>query len=284
VNAAETRARRCPGGILGFWAWQASTALVVAWPAASLVRAAFGTGARADAVLWDAGAHPLLVLLTREARGVQALASGAALVLVGAALAGVVPTAALMVAMARAGSTRRGWAGVARTAAGAIRCLPAFAILTAAALVAQAVTAATAVFLGRVAGAVGETSLGEARAHLVGWIVTGVALLPILALGIAHDLARAAVVRSRASAGRAVVLGVSALWRGPAALSWAWAGRALAGLALVAAGAAAAATLSPRGGAALIALVLIHQGVILARIALRASWLARALRAMSRPA
>jgi hypothetical protein len=284
VRAGEARARRCPWGILLFWVWQASVGLVVAWPAASLVRSVFGADPRGDAVLWDAGAHPLLVLLTRERHGLDALANSTVLVLAGAALAGVVPTAALMVAIARAGSPPRGWAGVTRTAAVTVRCLPAFAILTAAALAAQALVVATAVFLGNVAGEVGGKPLGEARAHLVGWIVTGLTLLPVLALGIAHDLARAAVVRSRATAGRAAILGVSALRRRPLALSWAWCGRALAGLGLVAAGAAAALRLSPGGGAAIVVLVLVHQSVILARVALRASWLARALRAMDRTA
>lgn len=280
----EARARRCPRSILALWAWQAAVGLAVAWPAASLVREAYGADPRGDAVLWDAGAHPLLGLLARERHALAALTSEATLVLLGAALASVVATAALLAALSRAGAARPGQGGMARIGERAIRCLPPFAALLGGTLLAQGAVVAAAVFLGKVAGAVGEPSLGEARAHLMGGVVTGVVLLPVLALGVAHDLARAAVVASRASAGRAVVVAARTLARLPWALSWGWAWRALAGLALVGAGALAADALTLRGGAGLAALALVHQCVILGRVALRSSWLANALRAVDRAA
>jgi hypothetical protein len=50
----------------------------------------------------------------------------------------------------------------------------------------------------------------------------------------------------------------------------------------VAVGALVAARLGGRGGGALVALLLVHQLVLFARVALRASWLAKAARAVDR--
>jgi hypothetical protein len=104
------------------------------------------------------------------------------------------------------------------------------------------------------------------------------------------DLARAAIVRDAGLTPAAALCppGGTLLVRGArtalrasrrallrAVGAWAW--RAALGLALLGAGAAAAQALGGRGGWALAGLWLIHQGVVLGRVALRASWLARAL-------
>jgi hypothetical protein len=56
-----------------------------------------------------------------------------------------------------------------------------------------------------------------------------------------------------------------------------WAGRAVVGLALVAIGYVAADELGGGSGLSVILLYGIHQAVVLGRVALRASWMARAL-------
>jgi hypothetical protein len=76
------------------------------------------------------------------------------------------------------------------------------------------------------------------------------------------------------------MLGARTFRLAPAALAWSWAWRALASLAPIVAAAWAADRLGGRGGAALFALLVLHQAVVLARVGLRASWLARALRAV----
>src|SRR5260221_8918144 len=93
-----------------------------------------------------------------------------------------------------------------------------------------------------------------------------------------HDLARRAVVRFRLSAFRALALATRSFRRTPASLCWSWGWRALVSLAPVAAAAALAEGIGGRGGIALVVLALVHQAVVLARVALRASWLARAVR------
>jgi hypothetical protein len=133
-------------------------------------------------------------------------------------------------------------------------------------------------------------SLGDARAFTVRLVVLGLfAALAALA-GIVVDLARVAVVRET---GIAAARGASApawsvmLRGGRAALVTArrslgkaalgWTGRIVVAVALVAIGYVASDVLGGRGGTALTALFVVHQGVILGRVALRASWLARAL-------
>jgi hypothetical protein len=73
---------------------------------------------------------------------------------------------------------------------------------------------------------------------------------------------RSAMATARTSLGRATL---------------GWAGRAAVGIALIATGFVAAGALGGRGGAALTGLFLVHQAVVLGRVALRASWMARAL-------
>jgi hypothetical protein len=278
------RARRHPWAIALVWAWEAAVALVVAWPAATLARRAYGGDPRGDAVLWDAGAHPLMALATRDAHGVSVVFATAVLVLGGAAIASVVPTAGLLAALARTGDARRGSARSVRVAAATARCLPAFGVLLASFAVAQGCVAFVAWIVGRIASAVASGSLGDAHAQLVGAGVTALGLIPLAALSLTHDLARAAVAGARARAGASVLLAAGVLRAAWASLGWAWAWRWAAGWGLVGCGAVLAVALAGRGPMAVLALAFAHQLVALARVALRASWLARALHAMAQVA
>jgi hypothetical protein len=64
-----------------------------------------------------------------------------------------------------------------------------------------------------------------------------------------------------------------------AVVAWAW--RALVALALLGVGYAIAHAIGGKGGTMLLVLWLVHQAIVLARVALRASWLARAVRLVS---
>ena len=98
-------------------------------------------------------------------------------------------------------------------------------------------------------------------------------------VGVMHDLARAASVRFRVSALRAWPVAFNALARSPASVLWSWAWRALAGWAPVGVGALVAARVGGRGGKALVVLFVVHQLVLIVRVAFRAWGLAMALRA-----
>ena len=64
------------------------------------------------------------------------------------------------------------------------------------------------------------------------------------------------------------------------AVFWSWAWRALVGVLLLGGSALASARLGGRPGVALAVLAVLHQLLVLVRVALRTSWLARALRAV----
>jgi hypothetical protein len=68
--------------------------------------------------------------------------------------------------------------------------------------------------------------------------------------------------------------------RGAVAVVWSWAWRGGVGAALLVVGSVVAERFGGQGGGALVALAVVHQSIVVARVALRASWLAKALRAV----
>jgi hypothetical protein len=276
LTTDSIRARRHPLAILAVWAWQASLAWLASWPAASLVRAAYGNDPRGDGVLWAPGSHALLDFLWRDAHGVSAVARGAALVLVAGAFGGLVPMTALTVAIA--GTRTPPGGGLSDRMAAGWCALPAMTFLLVVVTVAQAFALGAGVFAGELAEGWTHIRLGEAHAQELG-VTLGLPFLALAtAIGVTHDLARAAVVRHALGGMRALVLGATEFVAAPISLGWSWAWRAMASLVPVLVVGGAADRLGGRGGPALVLLALLHQGVALGRVALRASWLARAVR------
>ena len=119
-----------------------------------------------------------------------------------------------------------------------------------------------------------------------------VALFVALAcvIGVVVDLARAGVARatglasirgSRPSGWTMMLRGLRAAFSvirhsfRAAVLGWAW--RAVLSLGLIGVGYIVAQAVGGTGGSVLLVLWLVHQGIVMARVALRASWLARAV-------
>jgi hypothetical protein len=277
LPGSSIRARSRPWAVIGVWAWESAVSVLGSVPAVALVRAAYGRHPEGDAPLWDPGALPLLGLLSREANGVRAATTSAAFVLLLASVAGLVPMAALMVSMSRA--TRDGRAiGGPRTLEGALRAFRPLALLLAMLSLAQGAVVAVALLLGEGTQSWASRSLGEALAQQTAIGIGAVLLVPAVALGLVHDLARAAVIRFGVGTMSALTAGTRALWRAPIAVSWSWGWRALASVVPIVAVSLLADRIGGRGGVALVVLAAIHQSVILSRVALRASWLAKAMR------
>jgi hypothetical protein len=268
------RARAHPWAIAAVWAWQVAVALLLAWPAASLVRAAWGSRPGGDAVLWTEGGHALLALLLHEAHGVEAGLRGAVLAIAAASVAGLVPTGALMAAIARPRTAR----AFVRAIQASLRAFPAMVTCGAAFLASQAAVLGAGAFIGTLSEGWAHGRLGEARAQLV----AGAAWLPFLAgavvLGVTHDLARAAIVVRGERGLRGWLTGFQLLRAAPVAVCSAWAWRTLVAAGLVAAAAMFAGRVGGAGGAWLLLLAAAHQAVAACKVALRASWLARAMR------
>lgn len=249
----------------------------MAWPAISIARAAYGDHPRGDAPLWRAGGFELLDLLANARYATTATFAAAAAAMLVSTILGALPTAALVASIAY--STRDLKAPPLRdVAARAVRAFGPMLVVLAVGAVVEGLLLGLGAIAGAIAGSALEHRAGEARAEQVGWIVFALFTLGGAFVGVTCDLARAAVVRFRVRGLAALRLGVNAVRRAPAVAFWSWAWRAIAGLALVGVGALVSDRLGGRGGAALVALGGLHQVVVVTRLALRASWLAKALR------
>jgi hypothetical protein len=281
LATSSIRARSRPWALAGVWAWESVLSLVGSAPAVALVRAAYGRHPDADAPLWAPGALPLLGLLSRETNGVRSATTTATVVLLLGIVVGLVPLAALMVSISTA--TREGRAiGLPRTMERALRLFRPLAILLVVFSTLQGVVALAAFLLGESTQSLTTSFLGEAYAQQLAIGVGAIVLLGAVSLGVAQDLARAAVIRQGRSAMSALTLGMRALRWAPIAIGWSWAWRALASLAPIVPVALLANRIGGRDGIALIVLAVLHQCVIFSRVALRASWLARAMRLVDR--
>jgi hypothetical protein len=278
-SSSDVRARAHPGAIATVWAWQAGVSFVVAWPAASLVRAVFGNDPRGDAPLWEPGATALLDFLWHNAGGRIAATDGALLVELVAVVAGLIPLGALMAAIARP----RESAAFRHAVLAALRILPTFAKCAAVALGAQGGAIGTGALIAMLADGWTRSRIGEAPAQLLEVAIGLPFVIAALALGVAHDLARSVVVVRGAGAIAGLTGGLRLYRAAPARLSWSWTWRAVVSLAPV----GVAALIAARAGTGVLAFVIVavaHQGAVFARVALRASWLACTLRAASQAA
>jgi hypothetical protein len=279
VTTPAMCARRHPWAVVGMWGWQSVLALLASQPLAALAGAAYGGDPRGDAPLWDPGGHALLDWLWHEAHGLSAVVRGAEVALAVAAVVGLVPLAAMLFAMAHATRDRKN-VGLVRSVAAGLRAFRPFLVLGVVLGVAGALVAGLGAGAAGLAHMGALASLGEARAEQVALGVALAFLGPVSCVGVVHDLARAAVVRFQLGGLRALVAGTRVFREGPASLWWSWAWRAGVAAALVLVAASVASHLGGRGGAALAVLAVLHQAVVVARVALRASWLGYALRAV----
>lgn len=279
LTTPSMRARRNPRAIAALWAWQTALALLAALPAAGLVRAAWSGDPDGDGPLWAPGGHALVDWLWHDAHGLRALLGLGQLVLVVGAILGLVPTAALMIEITYV-SRGRTRAGIVRALAGGFRAMPAMALLAILAGLVQLLLIGLGVGIAVGVERWTHASLGEARAEQLEGLIVFVFVALASFVGVGQDLGRATIVRFEVRGLRAFRLGLRTLRHAPLSLWWSWTWRASAGLLLVLVGGVVATRLGGRGGVALVVLGLLHQSVVVARIALRASWLARALRAV----
>ncbi len=274
---ASMRARARPLAIAVLWIWTTVSAALLAWPVIAVVRAAYGDHPYGDAPLWNRGGFELIDLFVNARFATTAVIGSATAVFLASAVLGLLPTAALLASIAF--STRDLHAPPLREIG--VRALRAFrpmALLFVLAGLFEGALVGAGLILGAIAESAFATRLGEARAEQISWIVYALFAALVAFVGVVTDLARAAIVRFRVRGVPAIRLALNAARRAPALAFWSWAWRALAAAALVAIGALVADRVDGRGGMALLALAVLHQVIVVTRIALRASWLAKALR------
>ncbi len=273
------RARRRPLAIAALWGWQTLFALLVALPVTSAVAALYGRHPDGDAPLWQPGALPLMSLGLQEHGARSETVSLFGLVLAVTGFADLVPLGALLASVSFATRDRRAPSFAAAIARGA-EAFPTFTSLFLTASLLEGLFAGIGLLLVLIVYPGASARFGDARSDQLAWILTAVLFGFAGVVGVLHDLARAAAIRFRVRALRAWRFGANAFVRAPAPVLWSWAWRALAGWGPVVIAGLVAGRLGGRGGYALLALALVHQGALLIRVALRASWLATAARAV----
>ncbi len=275
MNASLRRVRQRWGVLLFVWVAQLLSAVLVASP---VVGAIAGTGVaahpRGDAVLFEPGGVLLIETLRVGMRALTGALGATAIDFALVFLVGLVPLVALLVALESSERLSIGpWLG------GAISHFPAFVLIGGASLLARAILL---VLLGFVLGALGDAlspSFDARRADLVLLSAAGLSAALLAGVGICADLARAAAVRERIGALRALRAGLRSLFARPGAAALGWLIPAVWSVFVLAAAALLVGTLHVElAGSWRVALVLvIHQLAVFVLLALRALWLSQAL-------
>jgi len=279
VSNDAMRARRRPLAVLAYYIYQLALSLVLAWPVSRALGGIFGGHPRGDAVLFDPGGWALLALRTPYDRASPAIAGLVTLVVVLGSVLGLVPLAALLTSISHV---------TPETRTPRPRHLAPYVVATFKPL-AQLLAVGWALELSLAAvawwsfGAVrdaAEPRWGDARADQLGALVCALVLALVAIVAVLHDLARAGAVRYRSGTLGAIRAALLTMRRAPVRVLWSWTWRGGASLALIGLVALVVPSLGSRGAASVVAIALLHQLVIAARTGLRASWLARTLRAV----
>jgi hypothetical protein len=274
--ADRIRARRRPGALILLWAWRYFAAWLIATPIVDAIAATgIGRHPRGDAPLFEPGGLYLFEVARLLLNALSAVAETTVMLLMVAGFAGLVPLAALLVALSHEGRLRfLPWA------TRAIAHFPAFALLCGATWLAQgAILVVAALIFSGVRAALGPR-VEERTADLSALAAGGAVLLSAILLSVLHDLARAAVVRRELRAGAALALGVRVAKHRAGKTAIAWLGPAVLSLLSVVVAALLVDRLAvDRGGSGRVTSAwIVHQLAALALVALRAAWLSAALR------
>jgi hypothetical protein len=140
----------------------------------------------------------------------------------------------------------------------------------------------TGIVAAGIAGLTGslDSVMDEPFSDLCVWLAGFLAMLPVVGMGLVHDLARAAVIRQETRARDALSLALDVLRRTPRAVVVRWLIPAVASAGLVALAALVSGTVdvSRPGGARVWGVFVLHQASILGLVVLRLVWLGDALR------
>jgi hypothetical protein len=276
---SSMRARRAPLAILWLWGFQTILASLAAWPFTALVTRTYGLHPRGDAPIWKPGALALADLADALGASFAGLMPLPLLTLAVAAIAGLFPLALLLGQMTYATRSKRS-APFSLLTPHARRAFTPLLVVLASASVVQVVVVAAGLGVGGVISSRLASRVGEAPASQYGGLATLFFVFVATVLGVLHDLARAAVVRFNVSARYAARLAWNTFRRGPVVVYWSWAWRGLVMLGLVIIGSIVAEKSKNTASSAIVPLFVLHQSIILGRLTFRASWLARAVRAV----
>jgi hypothetical protein len=262
---------RRPGVVAVYWLYRVLVALLLAGPFAAIAGRVTSGYPRGDATLFDRGGVMLLEAGRVAQPLVSAIAAQTSAIALAAAVIGLVPMAALVVALGHQGRL-----SLAALLARATERIGTLALLLGVALLLEVVVALASLLLGE--SLVARLALTEPRADHVRLATAALAVCAVLTVGVLHDLARVAAVHRRIGFYGACVAALSAFrYAGLRALG-SYAVRAVLAAAVLAIAVMLVSDLRlERTGSVALAWV-VHQAALLAAVACRASWLAAAMR------
>jgi hypothetical protein len=277
LTTESMRARHRPFAIVLMWVWQSLLALALTWPAASLVRSSYGNHPSGDAPLFRPGGMDLVGMLVTGGPWMRMATPLNLLVLVVAAVLGIVPLTMLLASMCH-GTRDKGSPTLRQLFPLSLANFTRMAILSALVLLAEF----GFVGIGLAASAAISKSLtpswGAARAAGPAIACFVVFAMCAVSVGILGDVARAALVRFSAGPWIAIKVAWKTLRATSVVLVASWLWRTVTGATLVLALGLVTEKLGGKDGFVLALLFTLHQSVTLTRVALRASWFAAALR------
>ncbi|MFO0678535.1 MAG: hypothetical protein U0169_18510 [Polyangiaceae bacterium] len=277
LTTESMRARHRPFAIVLLWAWQSLLALVLTWPAASFVRVAYGGHPSGDAPLFRPGALDLAGLVVTGERWSRMTRPFTWTVVVVAMVCGIVPLTILLTSLCH-GSRSSGAPRMRQLFPLSIANFGRMGIVSVLVLLSQVGILGIGFAVAAALSNALEPSWGTARAAGPG-IATFVLFAMFATLvGILGDVTRAALVRFSARPFVAIKVAVKTLRATSVVLVASWLWRTITGLSLVLVLGMIAEKLGGKDGFALALLFTLHQLVTFSRTALRASWLASALR------
>lgn len=287
LSRREIRARSRPRAIILVYLWELAWAFLVATPIHAWARRSWGAHPDGDAVLFRDGARDLTAWLGGGEEALSVVVRVTVLLLIVGTVIGQVPLGALVAALIRRVRATQA------LAVGVRAWLPLAGVLVLATFFELLVLIGG----GFAASAIGHAlrdKMGDARAFGVTLAVFAFFGLLASFIGIIADLARVSVARDVADqdpdaeprSGLTVIrssLGIALSTMrhrfGAAFIGWTW--RMLTGVLLLGIACVMGSLVGGRGGIVLFLLFLLHQGIVFVRTALRASWLAHALRLTS---
>ncbi len=279
VSNDAIRARRRPVAIVGVWLFEAALSLVISWPITRAVASSFADRPDGDAPLFADGGDALVTWLSTQTAALASIAAVFSMTVFAGVILGTVPLIMVLASLTYTTQDLRAPRPPHLAPFVARGFWPMLGVLGASSL-AQALFGGLGIALSSWVSDHFSERLGEARAGQL-WIALVVTFaLGVAVIGVVGDLARASIVRFRAGFYTSMRSGLKAFNKHKLVLFWSWAWRAIVGVMLLGGSALASARLGGRPGVALLALAILHQLVVLVRVAIRTSWLARALRAV----
>jgi hypothetical protein len=273
LGPGEIRAHKRPFVVLGVAGLRIFSGFCLAWPLGSLVsNSGVGLRAEGDRALFEGGGYLLLDLVRLQGSPLMAVVRGLVPLLLLGLLLTAACNAALLVALnARERLKSLDWLSRAWAR------LPALVVLGAGAAFTQlVVVTAGALGSGGIPESLSRPRLTTALQGLV-WLVT---LVVVSAIGGFSDSSKAALVRYETRLTEGLARAWRCLLRRPfqACFGWFPYGLAFLAAALLASKLTEALDVSRSGAWRVVAVLVVHQLLIVSSVALRAAWFARALR------